>query len=186
MSNNEVKIIGGKFKGKLLKVLDAEGLRPTPSRVKETIFTWLKESLNGAKVLDLFAGTGALGLEAFSRGAQDITLIELNKDNYNNLKDTVQGFKSSNIHVLNDDAVHFLNNTQGCFDLVFLDPPYKLDIYKDCLSLLLKRNLISDNSLIYVEMRNGSNQVVPGFEIIKEQSAGQAKYCLYRKSQLLF
>ena len=84
MSNNEVKIIGGKFKGKLLKVLDAEGLRPTPSRVKETIFTWLKESVNGAKVLDLFAGTGALGLEAFSRGAQDITLIELNKDNYNN------------------------------------------------------------------------------------------------------
>ena len=71
---NDVRILGGKFKGKLLPVLDVEGLRPTPSRVRETIFSWIKDSLGNAKVLDLFAGSGALGLEAYSRGAKDVAL----------------------------------------------------------------------------------------------------------------
>lgn len=77
--SNDVKIIAGKYKGKILKVLDAEGLRPTPSRVRETVFTWIKDSLEGAKVLDLFAGSGALGFEAVSRGASSLTMIELDK-----------------------------------------------------------------------------------------------------------
>lgn len=183
---NDVRILGGKFKGKLLPVLDVEGLRPTPSRVRETIFSWIKDSLGNAKVLDLFAGSGALGLEAYSRGAKDVTLVELDKDNSSNLKEIAKSMSYDEIHVINDDALHFLDNVSSTFNIVFIDPPYKLDIYEKVLEKLLDKNLIDDYSLIYVEMRNGSNKIVPGYEIIREENAGQSKYSLWTKSKLLF
>lgn len=183
---NDVRILGGKFKGKLLPVLDVEGLRPTTSRVRETIFSWIKDSLGNAKVLDLFAGSGALGLEAYSRGAKDVTLVELDKDNSSNLKEIAKSMSYDEIHVINDDALHFLDNVSSTFNIVFIDPPYKLDIYEKVLEKLLDKNLIDDDSLIYVEMRNGSNKIVPGYEIIREENAGQSKYSLWTKSKLLF
>lgn len=183
---NDVKLIAGKYRGKSLKVLDVNGLRPTPSKVRETVFTWLNDSIHGAAVLDLFAGSGALGFEAVSRGAKSLDLVELDRDNAVNLKAAAQSFKDENISVHNTDALSFLQNDSHCYDIVFIDPPYKLDIYSQVLNTLLKRNLIKDSSLIYVEMRNGSNQAVPGFEIFKEESSGAAKYSLWRKSQLLF
>ena len=183
---NDVRILGGKFKGKLLPVLVVEGLRPTPSRVREIIFSWIKDSLGNAKVLDLFAGSGALGLEAYSRGAKDVTLVELDKDNSSNLKVIAKSMSYDEIHVINDDALHFLENVSSTFNIVFIDPPYKLDIYEKVLEKLLDKNLIDDDSLIYVEMRNGSNKIVPGYEIIREENAGQSKYSLWTKSKLLF
>ena len=183
---NDVRILGGKFKGKLLPVLDVEGLRPTPSRVREIIFSWIKDSLGNAKVLDLFAGSGALGLEAYSRGAKDVTLVELDKDNSSNLKVIAKSMSYDEIHVINEDALHFLENVSSTFNIVFIDPPYKLNIYKDVLTSLLKRNLINENSIVYVEMQNGSSQSVPGYEIFREHSAGNAKYSLWRKSNFLF
>lgn len=183
---NDVRILGGKFKGKLLPVLDVEGLRPTPLRVRETIFSWIKDSLGNAKVLDLFAGSGALGLEAYSRGAKDVTLVELDKDNSSNLKVIAKSMSYDEIHVINDDALHFLDNVSSTFNIVFIDPPYKLDSYEKVLEKLLDKNLIDDDSLIYVEMRNGSNKIVPGYEIIREENAGQSKYSLWTKSKLLF
>ena len=183
---NDVRILGGKFKGKLLPVLDVEGLRPTPSSVREIIFSWIKDSLGNAKVLDLFAGSGALGLEAYSRGAKDVTLVELDKDNSSNLKVIAKSMSYDEIHVINDDALHFLENVSSTFNIVFIDPPYKLDIYEKVLEKLLDKNLIDDDSLIYVEMRNGSNKIVPGYEIIREENAGQSKYSLWTKSKLLF
>ncbi|MGN1280352.1 MAG: 16S rRNA (guanine(966)-N(2))-methyltransferase RsmD [Succinivibrio sp.] len=184
---NDIKILGGKFRGKLLHVLDNEGLRPTPSRVRETIFSWLNQNIQNAKVLDLFAGSGSLGFEAFSRGARNVTLIELNRDNYLNLKNCASDLGSGSITVINTSAITFLENTDEQFDIVFIDPPYKCtDLYEQSLKLLIKRNLISDSSLIYVEMRNGYNCSAPGYEIFKEENAGQAKYTLWRKSKLLF
>lgn len=183
---NDVRILGGKFKGKLLPVLDVECLRPTPSRVRETIFSWIKDSLGNAKVLDLFAGSGALGLEAYSRGAKDVTLVELDKDNSSNLRVIAKSMSYDEIHVINDDALHFLDNVSSTFNIVFIDPPYKLDIYEKVLEKLLDKNLIDDDSLIYVEMRNGSNKIVPGYEIIREENSGQSKYSLWTKSKLLF
>ncbi|MGN0893506.1 MAG: 16S rRNA (guanine(966)-N(2))-methyltransferase RsmD [Succinivibrio sp.] len=184
---NDVKILGGKFRGKVLHVLDNEGLRPTPSRVRETIFSWLSQDISNAKVLDLFAGSGALGFEAFSRGASDVTLVEVNRDNYLNLKNCVNNFKTDSIRVLNTNAISFLEGSDEQFDIVFIDPPYKCsELYEQSLNLLINRQLIKDNSLIYVEMRNGYNCSVPGYEIFKEENAGQAKYTLWRKSKLLF
>ena len=88
--------------------------------------------------------------------------------------------------MINSDAQEFLNNCNQQFDIVFIDPPYKLNIYKDVLTTLLKRNLINENSIVYVEMQNGSSQSVPGYEIFREHSAGNAKYSLWRKSNFLF
>ena len=183
---NEIKIIGGLYKGKLIPLKDAEGLRPTPARVRETIFSWLGTNIENAKVLDLFAGSGALGFEALSRGAAKVTLVEMNPQTVSTLNSVAETFKTDKIEVVKSDALSYLENTSQKFDVIFVDPPYKLDIYEKTLSLILKRNLIDDNSVIYVEMRNGSNQIVPGLECIREQTAGQAKYTLMKKSSLLF
>ncbi len=189
MSNyeNETRIIAGLYKGKIIPVLDAEGLRPTPSKVRETIFSWLGDKVNDACVLDLFTGSGALGFEALSRKAKEVVMVELNPNACRSLKKTADSFNCGNkVLIHNTDALEFINSTTKKFDIIFVDPPYKLNIYEDVLSKILARNLIDDNSLVYVEMRNGSNHAVPGFEIVREQAAGQAKYSIWKKSSLLF
>lgn len=183
---NEIKIIGGLYKGKIIPLKDAEGLRPTPARVRETIFTWLSSNIENANVLDLFAGSGALGFESLSRGANKVTLVEMNPQTVSTLKGVADSFKTNKVDVIKADALSYLENTSEKYDVIFVDPPYKLDIYESVLNLILKRNLINENSVIYVEMRNGSNQIVPGLECIREQTAGQAKYTLMKKSSLLF
>ena len=183
---NEVTIIGGKFKGKKLTVNEAQGLRPTPARVRETVFSWLKDSLNNASVLDLFAGSGALGIEAYSRGAKKVELVDLNKDNIKSINECIKNFNDNNIRAINADAIEYLKKCNTHFDVVFIDPPYALNIYESVLTLLNERNLIDENSLLYVEMRNGTNQSVVGYEIIKSENAGNSKYTLWKKSSLLF
>ncbi len=183
---NEVRIISGIFKGKKLNVLDLEGLRPTPEKVRETIFSWIGNRIYQARVLDLFAGSGALGLEAVSRGAASVFLIEKDQKNAANLKSQLKSFKDLDATLINTDAINFLENSNEVFDIVFIDPPYKLNLISPSLELLLSRNLITQDSLIYVEMRNGSNETVPGYEIIKEEVQGQVKYTLLKKSSFFF
>ncbi|MBO6258305.1 MAG: 16S rRNA (guanine(966)-N(2))-methyltransferase RsmD [Succinivibrio sp.] len=184
--SGEVRIIGGKLKGKLLPVYEAEGLRPTPDRVRETLFSWLDNYLDAANVLDLFAGSGALGFEAYSRGAAKVTLVEINEVNYRSLSKIASSIDNQAITVVNQDANNFLSNTHDVYDIVFLDPPYNSELLKNVLSSLVKNNLVNEQSVIYVEMRDGHNEAVPGYEIIREQSAGQAKYALWKKSSFLF
>ena len=182
-----VRIIGGKYKGKLLPVRNAEGLRPTPDRVKETVFTWLQNDIENASVLDLFAGSGALGFEALSRGAANITLVELDYHSFRLLCDQANSFdEKEKIHIINNDAIKYLDNCKEKFDVVFLDPPYKAHLLKPVLKLLLNNNIISDNTLLYVEMCTGDNESIAGYEKIKEQIAGQAKYSLWKKSSFIF
>ena len=141
LSSHQIRIIGGVYKGKKLDVLDLEGLRPTPDRIRETIFNLLNDKVQEANVLDLFAGSGALGIEALSRGAKSVTLIEKDYDNYLNLKDAVKTLNSKNIQVLNLDALDFLKKTDAKFDLIFLDPPYKSDLLTHAMDLINERNL---------------------------------------------
>lgn len=183
-NDHQVRIIGGKFKGKLLRVGQLDGLRPTPDRVRETVFTWLGDHCEGARVLDLFAGSGALGCEALSRGASDVTLIEIDKKNSKNLQEATSDM--DNIMVLNTDAIAFIKQATGVYSLVFLDPPYKADLLEDCLLVLLDRELIDENTLLYVEMNAGNTLSVPGYEVIREETAGQVKYALWRKAQMPF
>jgi len=182
-ATGQIRIIAGKHRGRKLPVLMAEGLRPTTDRVKETVFNWLMPYISQANCLDCFAGSGGLGFEALSRGAAEVTLIELNKTAAKQLQSNKQLLKANNLSVINSDALLFLNQkiTQ-CFDLVFLDPPFRKELVAQC-ATLLTQGWLTDNAMIYVEMEAEAKQVLPNnWQLVKEKVAGQVAYRLYQLS----
>ncbi len=182
-SRHEVRIAGGRLRGRMLRVLDAEGLRPTPDRVRESVFNWLGDSCNGARVLDLFSGSGAMGIEAYSRGASSVTLVENNPECAQLLREECDGFEE--VEVVESDALSYLDRAEGTFSLVFLDPPYRSGLLAKALRKLASRGLISASTILYVEMSASDSISVPGYECIREQAAGQVKFALWKKSSLL-
>ena len=179
-----LKIIGGRWRGRKLTVIDLEGLRPTPNRVRETLFNWLQFSLSGANCLDLFAGTGALGLEAASRGAEKITLVEFNTQAAEQLSKNCQQLGADNYQLVNEDAVTFLSSGQEQYDIVFIDPPYKLEMWSEIASQLVSQDSLSLNALIYVEFPLAATKpLLPSkWQLIKEKKAGGVNYCLFRNT----
>ena len=135
-ASQEVRIIGGVWKRSPLPVPVSAGLRPTPSRVRETLFNWLGQDLSGWRVLDAFAGTGALGLEAASRGADEVYLLERNTTLVRALQATQARLKATQVRVQQADALQWMNQSQraGCFDLVFIDPPFEAEIFAPALA----------------------------------------------------
>ena len=189
-SAGKIRIIAGKYKGRKLPVLMAEGLRPTTDRVKETVFNWLMPYIAQANCLDCFAGSGSLGFEALSRGADEVTLVELNRAAANQLLENKDLLKANNINVINDNALVFLKNdplkpkltakSDKAFDLVFLDPPFRKQLVEQAAQLLNNFGL-ADQALIYVEMEAESTQVIPAnWQLIKEKISGQVVYQLYK------
>ena len=175
-------------------MLDLEGLRPTTDRARETLFNWIGNKVIGASVLDLFAGSGALGLEAYSRGAARVTLVEKDSSNAALLKSTVKtlpaqpdsGFSSGSeaVSVHTGDALAFLQNLpqgQG-FDLIFLDPPFASDLLEPAVKLLVERDLINENGLVYVEMGKTNKKPLFGLEMIRDEVMGSSHCGLYQKS----
>ena len=189
-SAGKIRIIAGKYKGRKLPVLMAEGLRPTTDRVKETVFNWLMPYIAQANCLDCFAGSGSLGFEALSRGADEVTLVELNRAAANQLLENKDLLKANNINVINDNALVFLKNdplkpkltakSDKAFDLVFLDPPFRKQLVEQAAQLLNNFGL-AEQALIYVEMEAESTQVIPAnWQLIKEKISGQVVYQLYK------
>ena len=182
-----LRIIGGTYKGKKLNILDVEGLRPTPDRLREDIFNLLGPLTEGARVLDLFAGSGVLGLECISRNAAALTLVEKDRDNYLNLLNEVRTFKeAAKIKVVQADALIYLKGLSETFDLIFLDPPYQSNLLKESLTLITEQNLLSPEGRIYAEMPHGVSLVTPGLEAVVKRSAGQVSYVILKKSSFLF
>jgi 16S rRNA (guanine966-N2)-methyltransferase len=179
-----LRIIGGRWRGRKLTVIDSEGLRPTPSRVRETLFNWLQFSLSGANCLDLFAGTGALGLEAASRGVEKITLVEFNTGTAEQLSKNCQQLGADNYQLVNKDAVIFLSGDQDQYDIVFIDPPYKLEIWSEIAEQLVSQDCLSLNALIYVEYPlTAIKPLLPSkWQLIKEKKAGGVNYCLFKNT----
>ena len=181
----KIRIIAGKHKGRKLPVLMADGLRPTTDRVKETVFNWLMPYINQAHCLDCFAGSGGLGFEAMSRGAAQVTLVELNRAAAKQLLANKELLKADNVTVVNSDALSFLKqdstaNTDKSFDLVFLDPPFRQQLVEQAAQLLNNYGL-AEEALIYVEMETESKQVMPAnWQLLKEKIAGQVVYQLYQ------
>ncbi len=150
MKAGEVRIIGGQRRRTKLLVLDKPGLRPTPDRVRETLFNWLGQDLSGWRCLDAFAGTGALGLEAASRGAQHVTLVEQDPALVAQLKKQSQHLQAANVQVVRGDGVAVLRQAAvGSFDLIFLDPPFEGDLFEA--ALLAARQAVRPNGWIYLE-----------------------------------
>jgi 16S rRNA (guanine966-N2)-methyltransferase len=146
---NQVRINAGVWRSRLLKFPDVEGLRPTPERVRITVFNWLGQDLTGKTCLDLFAGTGAFGFEALSRNAKNVTMIENARPAYNALVQNQITLKAENCQIINQDALLFLANNTQKFDVIFCDPPYN-KAWLNKLLPLLNQNL-SDEGVLYVE-----------------------------------
>lgn len=173
----EVRIISGLWRGRKLPVLNAEGLRPTTDRVKETVFNWLMHDIAYARCLDCFAGSGSLGLEALSRQAQAVTFLEKFAKASQQLKNNLMLLKTNNGKVINTDTLQFLSqkNSKSPFDVIFIDPPFHKGFVPQVLALLEKNNYIAPNGLLYVETeKNHPTLDLPkNWQILKEKQFGQ-------------
>ncbi|MCP0914588.1 MULTISPECIES: 16S rRNA (guanine(966)-N(2))-methyltransferase RsmD [Legionella] len=176
-----VRIIGGKYRGKKLYFPEAPGLRPTPDRVRETLFNWLMHDIRGTRCLDAFAGSGALGFEAYSRGALKVTLIEQSPLVFANLCKNASAFNDPGISVVKADACTYLCESKEQFDIVFLDPPFARDYLPQCISLLAEKDILIANGLLYVESPVELELESKQWETVKLKRAGQVVYGLYRK-----
>ncbi len=180
----KLRIIGGRWRGRRLSVPEAEGLRPTPDRVRETLFNWLQPYLAGAGCLDLFAGTGALCLEALSRGAGRVIMVEKAAPVVARLRQHVAMLGAENAEVTQADAVDYLRQAPQVFDIIFLDPPFQSDLIARCAELVEARGWIKPGGLIYVESpsRMEPLPLPAAWELIRSKQAGQVGYHLVRKT----
>ncbi|TKB46240.1 16S rRNA (guanine(966)-N(2))-methyltransferase RsmD [Ferrimonas sediminicola] len=181
--SGQVRIISGRFRGRKLPVADLQGLRPTTDRVRETLFNWLQGDTQDAKVLDCFAGSGALGLEALSRYAASVTLMELDKGAANQLKRNLATLGADNAKVIQGDSRTLLLQGGEPQDLVFVDPPFRQGLVAPVLELLEQGNWLTNRALIYVETESelGLEGVPPHWTLLKEKVAGQVAYRLFQR-----
>lgn len=202
----DVRIIGGQFKRRSVSFIDAEGLRPTPDRLRETLFNWLIADIHDAQVLDSCAGSGVLGFEALSRGAAHTTFIEINPAQSNMLRQSAEQLRlaTNSYQIIQGTAEQVLTQNQTLphhFDIVFIDPPYAQDLWQPILTALIKQSLITTETLIYLEADKDltlqlnqlvaslnensepqaeTTQGIIGFECLKQTKVGQVVAGLYR------
>lgn len=176
----QVRIIGGHWRGSKLPVADRPGLRPTADRVRETLFNWLPHSLGGLRVLDLFAGTGALGFEAASRGAVEVVLLERDPGLATSLRDSAVRLKAEGLRVETVDAPAWLSRpADGRYDLVFLDPPFAAGFWSEIAARLPP--WLAERAWIYVESARGADYEVPAsWRLHREGQTREVRYRLYR------
>jgi 16S rRNA (guanine966-N2)-methyltransferase len=177
-----VRIIGGHHRGKNITFPDELGLRPTPSRIRETLFNWLMNTVRGARCLDAFAGSGALGFEAWSRGASDVTLLEQSRVTATHLKKQAATFQSSTLHVVHMDAIVYLNNHTPSFDIIFLDPPFgKPQLLLNSITCLEQSSTLCPGGLLYTESSEALTLNPTLWETLKSKKAGTVIYALHQK-----
>ena len=179
----KLRIVGGTLRGSRIDVIDRDGLRPTSDRVRETLFNWLAPMINGARCLDLFAGTGALGIEAISRGAAECAFIERDRDLARHLETTLARLKVANARVVHADAMNWLNGSAQAFDLVFLDPPFALDLWAAAAARLEASGWLAADASIHIESSSGSRFALPAnWRLHREGQAGAVHFALYRRT----
>lgn len=176
-----LRLIGGQYRGRRLSIADIEGLRPTGDRQRETLFNWLQFEMAGARVADLFAGTGALGLEAASRGAGQVWLVEKHSRAVAHLRAAVAQLKCD-AEVVSGDAIEWLSRTSaGPFDIVFVDPPFSDELWQPVLYSLIENRRLAPGAWVYVEAPKSHPLAVPeGFELTKEKHNGDVCLRLFR------
>jgi len=177
----KLRIIGGKWRGRRLDFLAAEGLRPTGDRIRETLFNWVQASLPGCRCLDLFAGSGSLGLEAASRGAAEVVLVDSNPGVCKLLKSHVELLGAGEqVRVVHADAMDHLAKSPDQYDLVFLDPPFGESMLAPVLAMIQEQACMRSAGLIYIESENdwGLPSLPQNWDVRREKSAGQLTYRL--------
>ncbi len=181
-SAGAVRIIGGEWRGTRLPVADLDGLRPTSDRVRETLFNWLQPKIAGARVLDLFAGSGALGFEAASRGAREVLLVEREPGIVRTLRGTADRLKAGErVHIVQADALAWLQAPlHGHFDLVFVDPPFDAELWPRVLERLPP--WLADDAWLYLETpAQGATAPGPAWQPHREGRTREVRYGLYRR-----
>lgn len=179
-----VRIIGGEWRGRRLPVHDLPGLRPSGDRSRETLFNWLQAHLRGAVCVDLFAGSGALGLEAASRGAVEVILVEKLKMVAQDLRAILKVLKADQVTVVQADALHWLRSRPArSLDIAFVDPPFGLQLETRALELIRSRDCIRTGGFVYLETAMQATAIVPGpgWETAREKTVGDVRLLLLKK-----
>jgi 16S rRNA (guanine966-N2)-methyltransferase len=180
--SGRIRIIGGRLRNSRLDVPELPGLRPTPERVRETLFNWLAPVLAGTRALDLCAGTGALGIEALSRGAASVRFVERDARAAQALRNNLARLKAVEGTVTVADAVAFLATAPTPFDLVFLDPPFAADLWSTLAQRLETDGWLAAQAWVYVESpRERVPAVPPQWILHREGRAGEVRHALYRR-----
>lgn len=176
----KVRIISGQWRRRLLRVPPVGGLRPTPDRVRETLFNWLGGDIEGARCLDLFAGSGALGFEAASRGAAEVVLVEKDARAVDCMRAAASELGARQIEVIHADVHHWLEAGARPFDIVFLDPPYGSRDLGELCGRLQCNAWLAPGALVYLETRASpdSPRLPDGWQYLRRQKAGQVRYHL--------
>jgi 16S rRNA (guanine966-N2)-methyltransferase len=182
---NKLRIIGGDWRSRQISFADAPGLRPTPARVRETLFNWLQYEIVGKQCLDLYAGSGALGFEAASRRARLVVQVENNIQACRCLKDNVQTLSAEQVKIVQSDVSRYLTGDAHPFDVVFLDPPFGLNLVVQTCQQLEENGWLAKHAKIYVETeRNFDFLGMPeNWRQLKSKSAGEVGYHLFERAE---
>lgn len=181
LQTGRLRIVAGKWRSRLLDIADVPDLRPTSERVRETLFNWLSPCIEGARCLDLFAGTGALGLEALSRGAAAAEFVEKSPKAATVLAKNIERLGASTATVRRTDAFEYLRQPAGRgFDIVFLDPPFSADRLEELCRLIAESSILAVGARVYVEEdRHKPELILPsGWQTTKCSTAGTVRYSL--------
>lgn len=180
--SGRIRIIAGRLRGSRIDVPDRPGLRPTSDRVRETLFNWLMPYIEGARVLDLYAGTGALGLEALSRGASEVDFVECEPALVDALRATLARLKQNSAAVFGMRAEQFLAVARSPYAVVFLDPPFAAGLWAEAALRLEQDGFLADGALIYVESPRSISPELPAtWRLHRETAAGDLRAALYRR-----
>lgn len=180
-----VRIIAGQWRGRLLPVAQADGLRPTANRVRETLFNWLQFDIHGRSCLDLFSGSGALGFEAASRGASKVTLVERESSIANVLRQQVTALSATQVEVIQADALSFIKTCDQQYDLIFLDPPFQHFAISEVLDAVLAAGIINSDGMIYLEAERNAlpESLAKPWWWWRQAKAGQVEYGLIQQQE---
>jgi 16S rRNA (guanine966-N2)-methyltransferase len=178
-----LRIIGGEWRGRKIHFPPVEAIRPTPDRVRETVFNWLQADTPGSRCLDLFAGSGALGLEALSRGASRVVFVDVDPAVTRHLSDTLAALKCDRADVVRSDAARYLAGTPEPFDIVFLDPPYVSRALAETCRKIDEGRWLRPGGLAYVEdaASAGPPELPAGWTLLRSKRAGEVGYHLARR-----
>jgi len=177
---NQVRIIGGVHRGRKLSFPDQPGLRPTGDRIRETLFNWLQQRLPGAICLDLFAGSGALGLEAASRGAKKVVMLDRAGSVVTQLRENCALLGLDQVQVVQGDAMAWLEGPPEQFDIVFLDPPFMSGLLQQAVCRIDEGDWLRSDARVYIEtdLASGLPELPSSWRLLKEKKAGQVAYYL--------
>lgn len=179
-----MRIQGGRWRGRWLPVPALEGLRPTPDRLRQTLFDWLRPRLPGARCLDLYAGTGALGIEAVSQGAASAVLVERDPAACALLRESLARLASPSLSLVQADALAWLAREPGRFDIVFIDPPYSSKLMAASCEALLRHGAVGPGSVVFVELGTAAEgDLPPGWVVSRRARAGQVHVVLAEVAQ---